>query len=236
MKFSIIVPAYNEGKNLEAAVRGLIFFLDKNQLLKDTEILIFNDHSSDNTGPIADRLAKEVKNIRVFHNQENKGLGFNFQEGARQATGGYVSWFPGDNENLPEPFVKLFRRVGETDIIVSYTSNPQVRPILRRIISRLYVAINNFIFGLNLNYYNGLNVYKRDLLLKLPPLSNSFSFAAEILVLLLKSGASYIEIPVEIKPTELAKTSAFRIKNIIKVGGALINLFWIVNIKKTKII
>jgi len=232
MKFSIIIPAYNEEENLEAAVKGLISSLKKKNILNEAEILIFDDHSRDKTGEIADNLGLEIKNIRVFHNKENKGLGFNFWEGARQALGEYVALFPGDNENLPGGFVDILYRAGEADIIITYTSNMEVRPMIRRIISWTYTYANNLLFGLKLRYYNGLSVYKRDLLLKLPPISNSFSYAAEILVLLLRSGATYIELPMELVPKKLANTSAFRLKNIKGVLMGISGLFWKVRIKK----
>ena len=235
MRFSIIVPAYNEEKGLEATIKGLIFFLDKNNFLKDTEILIFNDYSSDKTKEIADNLAKEFKNIGVIHNQKNMGLGFNFQEGVRRAKGEYVTWFPGDNENLPEPFVNTLRYVEGKDVVIAYTSNMEVRPIFRRIVSHIYTIVNNFIFRLNVKYYNGLNICRKKLLLQLPPVSNSFSFAVEILVFLLKSGATYIEIPVTLKPNPSSKSSAFRLKNVKNVIRAIIQLFWKINIKKERI-
>ena len=235
MRFSIIVPAYNEEKGLEAAVKGLVFFLDKNNFLKDTEILIFNDCSSDRTKEIADNLAKEFKNISAFHNQKNMGLGFNFQEGVRRAKGEFVTWFPGDNENLPEPFVNTFQYIGKNDVVIAYTSNMEVRPIFRRIVSRIYTIVNNFIFGLDVKYYNGLNICRRKLLLQLPPVSNSFSFAVEILVFLLKSGATHVEVPVMLKPNPSGKSSAFRLKNVKNVIKAVIQLFWKINIKRERI-
>ncbi len=233
MRISIVVPALNEEKNLEAAVRGLYSFLDKENSLADYEILIFDDGSKDRTGEIADKLSMQNSRIRVIHNPRNIGLGYNFRKGAELATGEYVSWFPADNENTPESFINTLKHAGEADIILAYTSNKEARSLKRRIISAVYTFINNFIFGLNVSYFNGVPVYKRSLLLKVPPWSNSFAFAVEIIVPLLKSGASYIEVPVEIKAT--SKTSALKFKRVVQVIKAIFSLFWRINVKRERI-
>ena len=143
-KLSIIVPAYNEERGLRQAVNSLYSFLTDNKMALDSEILIFNDCSLDKTGEIADRLVKDMNIVKVFHNRKNMGLGFNFREGARQSKGEYVTWFPGDNENLPQSFIDTVSRIGEADIIIPYTDNMEVRSFLRRLVSRVYTDMNNF--------------------------------------------------------------------------------------------
>lgn len=231
MRFSIIIPAFNEEGNLENAVLGLCGLLGKESALNDYEILIFDDCSSDRTGEIADRLARSSHCIKVAHNRKNMGLGYNFWEGAKLAHGDYVTWFPGDNENIQESFVDTLRHAGNADVIISYTSNPEVRPFIRRIISRYYTMMNNLLFNLNLRYYNGLCVYKKDVLLSLPKVENSFAFAAEILIRLLKSGASHIEVPANIRARPSGQSAAFALKNIAKVVSKISRLFWEIRIK-----
>lgn len=235
-KLSIIVPAYNEEHGLRQAVNSLYSFLADNKIALGSEILIFNDCSTDKTGEIADNIAKDINIVKVFHNKKNMGLGFNFREGVRQSKGEYVTWFPGDNENLPQSFIDTVSHVGEADIIIPYTDNMEVRPFQRRLISRIYTYLNNLFFGLNLKYYNGLSVYKRDLLLSvLPKIGDSFAFSAQILIMLLKSGASFIEVPIKIQSKPGGKSSAFRFKNVIGVIKAIFSLFWIINVKKERI-
>lgn len=236
MKVSIIVPAYNEEKNLAGAVEGLYNALKNKGLAEQCEIIIFDDFSSDRTGEISDKLAKENPIVRVFHNKKNMGLGYNFKEGVRVAKGEYVTWLPGDNENLPDSFVETLSYVGKTDIIIPFTANQGARPFSRRFISNIYTAANNLLFGLNLKYYNGLSVYKVSFLnILLPQMTHSFAFSAEILVNLLKSGATYMEVPVKIKPRMSGRSSAFKAKNIFSTIKTIIFLFWRINIKKERL-
>ena len=67
MSSIIIIPTYNERDNIEELV---------NQILKlnlDISILIVDDNSPDNTGKIADELAKKYNNISVIHRSVKKG-------------------------------------------------------------------------------------------------------------------------------------------------------------------
>lgn len=228
MKISIIIPAFNEEKNLEAAVKGLVPLLEKEESLKDYEILIFNDGSIDRTGKIADSLAKENFRVKATHNSKNMGLGYNFGKGAEMAAGEYITWFPGDNENLPRPFVNTLKHIGEADVIIPYVTNIRARSLKRRFLSRAYTFLINFLFGLNIRYYNGLTVYKRNLLFKIPAWGNGFAYAVEILVPLIKSGASYKEVAVEIRPT--SRSSALKPKRIAGVIKTILSLFLRMNI------
>jgi glycosyltransferase involved in cell wall biosynthesis len=62
-RISVIVPALNEQEKLEAALRSLLV-LD----YPDYEVIAINDRSSDRTGEIMDRLAKEnLSKLKVVH-------------------------------------------------------------------------------------------------------------------------------------------------------------------------
>lgn len=69
MGISIIVPAYNSEKFLAAAIQSV-----QAQSLPDWELVVVNDGSTDQTGPIADKFARRDRRIRVVY-QENAGAG-----------------------------------------------------------------------------------------------------------------------------------------------------------------
>lgn len=234
---SVIIPVYMEAKNIRGAVDGAIRAVE-NAGIEKYELIIIDclrrDGSHDRTPEIADELASSNPRIRVIHNNY-VNLGYKYFQGVHAARYDYVTLIPGDNENATDSITETLKRIGEADIIIPYPVNTEVRPLMRRIFSRTYTLGNNFIFGLNLRYYNGLSVYRKDLFKRLPQWTDSFAYAAEILVLLLKSGASYIEIPIQLQKRASGKTAAFEIKNIITVMNTIFSLFWRVNIKKEKI-
>jgi glycosyltransferase involved in cell wall biosynthesis len=61
-RLSVIIPACNEAAHLESAVETLV-----QQDYSDLEIILVNDRSTDATGAIIDRLAKNDPQIRALH-------------------------------------------------------------------------------------------------------------------------------------------------------------------------
>lgn len=220
---SIIIPAYNEEKNIEAAVKSALAAV--NDKISDYEILIFDDGSADKTGEIADLLAKNNPQIKVIHNRPNKGFGYNFIKGVEMAKMEYVTVAPGDNEILPESLRDIFLKIGEADIIAAYHQNPKARSLKRRVLSRCYTAILNLLFGLRLKYYNGPHIFRTDLLRGNMPSTFGFAFPAEVMVKLIKwRGCSYVHVGMKVRPT--GRTAAFRIKNIVSVFKTIFKLFF----------
>jgi dolichol-phosphate mannosyltransferase len=225
---TIFIPAFNEEKNIEGAVESALNVVKTRSA--DYEIIILDAFSSDKTGEIADRLASENKNIRVIHRKKWLGLGANYMEGARQASMDYFVLFPGDNEISGDSLSESLALLSETDIIIPYTMNTEVRAPHRRIISKAFVILLNTLFNLKLRYYNGNAVYKTKVLKNLTINSQDFAYNAEILIKLIKSGHSYLETGMKIKPIT-NKTALFNIRNIFGVIKTISLLFYDVNIK-----
>ena len=220
---SVIIPALNEEGNIENTVNTVNSALQNR--FRDSEIFIFNDGSTDRTGTIADRLAKEDSRIKVIHNSKNKGLGYNFTEGVRLARYEYTVLVPGDNEISGASISKMFQQVGNTDIVTLYTVNTWIRPFIRRVVSRTFVGLMNNLFNLTIRYYNGPCAIKTSLLKNIPLQNNSFAYMACILVRLLRSGATFVEEGMFIQPRQYGGSHALSLKNFIRVSKDISKLF-----------
>jgi len=227
---SIIVPCLNEEENLEGTVECIKEAIASSGAFSDYEILIFNDCSTDGTGRLADEIKERERGVKVIHNPQNMGFGYNYSEGVRLATKDYILMVPGDNEIPTEAIKKVMRLAGTADAIIPYTANMHVRPLARRVISRVFVLGMNTLFGLDLMYYNGTCLIKSQLLKKVPLKTWGFAYMAAILVRLLRSGASFVEVGVDIHQRSKGKSKAFRVKNIISVFSAIGFLFWDVRV------
>lgn len=223
---TVIIPCYNEEKNLPGAYACVKDALARTGVFKEHEIYVFNDFSTDRTGEVADALGRKDPCVKVVHNPKNMGFGYNYTEGVRRAGMDYVVMIPGDNEIPSEAIKKILAMAGKADIIIPYTANPWVRPMSRRIVSRIFVMLINALFGLNVCYYNGTCVIKAGLLKKVPMKTWGFAYMANILVRLLKSGASYSEVGVDIVLRSEGRSKAFRPKNVVSVVSAIAKLFW----------
>jgi glycosyltransferase involved in cell wall biosynthesis len=100
MKDLLILPAYNEQDSLEQTVKEL------ESLPDNFELVIVNDGSRDQTGPIADRLARISRlPIHVIHLAVNGGIGVSVQTGYLFAAtrGGFRYVFQFDSDGQHDP-------------------------------------------------------------------------------------------------------------------------------------
>jgi glycosyltransferase involved in cell wall biosynthesis len=229
---SVIIPALNEEGNLAAAVATVLSAIGDR--FSDYELLIFDDGSTDRTGAIADELAAGNPHIRVIHNPRNMGFGYNYNRGVELARMEYVTMFPGDNEIPGEAIRAILDVVGSADIVVPYIATPGVRSWSRRVISACFVAMINVLFGLRLRYFNGPCVHCRTLLLSVPMRTHGFAYMAAILVRLIRSGCSYVEVPMLLQARQHGRSKAFRPKNIASVLSTIGELFWEVQIRERR--
>ena len=91
IKVSIIIPVYNAEAYLERCLESVV-----NQTLKEIEIIIVNDGSTDNSLSICKRFAKEDSRIRIL-NQKNCGNGNARNQGIKTAQGEYIGFIDSDD-------------------------------------------------------------------------------------------------------------------------------------------
>ncbi|MDO8125626.1 MAG: glycosyltransferase family 2 protein [Candidatus Brocadiales bacterium] len=220
---SVIVPALNEEDNLRDTIESVHQALG--QKFAASEILIFDDGSTDETGQMAEELSKEDKNIAVIHNPRTMGFGYNIRAGIERAKYEYVTMVPGDNEIPLDSIEQLFKHTGHADIVISYFTNQEIRPLHRRIVSRIYTTVLNLIFGLNMKYYNGPFVYRRTVAQKVPVTTGGFAYLASNLIRMLKMGHSYVEVGIPLGERKHGASKAITPLNSIIVAKTVLLLF-----------
>lgn len=92
MIFSVIIPTYNRSDLLIEAINSVL-----NQSLRDYEVIIVNDGSTDNTKEV---LSVYGNKIRVIH-QENSGSEKSRNAGAEITNGDYLCFFDSDDLMFP---------------------------------------------------------------------------------------------------------------------------------------
>jgi glycosyltransferase involved in cell wall biosynthesis len=219
---SFIVPALNEEVVVENVIRSI--WATANELLATYELILIDDGSTDRTGEIMDRLAGELAHVRVLHNSPNIGLGASYQRGVKEARLDHVMMMCGDGGVPASSLPPILAKVGSADIVVPYMLNLRViKTPLRYAISRTYTTLLNLLSGQRLHYYNGLPVHRRALLRSISITSSGFGFQGEILVKLIKSGCTFVEVGV-LGAEATNKSSVFRLKNLGSVSKTLFKL------------
>ncbi|MDR3319398.1 MAG: glycosyltransferase [Desulfovibrio sp.] len=108
---SVIVPVYNAETSLARCLDSLLA-----QNLKEMEIIVVDDASTDNSPVIAQRYAEEYpERVRFFAQPHNMGTGKSRNVGLGLAQGEYVGFVDADDTTAPEMFAMLRETVSRAD-------------------------------------------------------------------------------------------------------------------------
>ena len=116
MKFSLVIPCYNESKNIELLL-GRCRSLGAR---KDWEIILVNNGSTDNTLEILEHLLPQHPGCRVVNVKTNKGYGYGILAGLRAAKGEILAWTHADMQTDPQDVVlglDLFEESGREVLV-----------------------------------------------------------------------------------------------------------------------
>ena len=86
------MPVYNSKKFLEKAICSVL-----NQSLKEIELILVDDGSSDGSSEICDEFAQKDNRVIVIH-QKNKGICGARNIGLKNAQGDYIMFIDNDDE------------------------------------------------------------------------------------------------------------------------------------------
>ncbi len=115
MKISVIVPVYNMEKRLDQCLNSL-----ENQTLKEIEIILINDGSTDNSLDIIEKHIKRYPNKYVLINRENKGISASRNEGIKIASSSYIAFVDSDDYVDLDMYYRMYNEILKTksDIVL----------------------------------------------------------------------------------------------------------------------
>ncbi|HRO58050.1 MAG TPA: glycosyltransferase family 2 protein [Burkholderiaceae bacterium] len=99
---TLVLPAFNEAGVLESNVEAVMAYLASLEHAYRFEVLLINDGSSDDSGPIAERLRRRFHTLRLINHPLNFGLGQAFKTAFAVSRGDYVITFDVDLSYAPE--------------------------------------------------------------------------------------------------------------------------------------
>lgn len=91
-KVSVIMATYNSGKYIEESILSIL-----NQTLKDLELIIIDDCSTDNAPEIVEKYSKSDERVVIIRNNINSGIAISRNNGIRLAKTDYVAIMDSDD-------------------------------------------------------------------------------------------------------------------------------------------
>lgn len=220
--FTFIVPALNEAKNIPAALEEIATATRKSGV-SDYEIIVIDDGSSDETANVVREIGARYGDVALVRNETRKGVGKSFMTGVALAKKEYCLIVPGDNEFALDFFPGAVATLssGGSDFVVTYVSNPWLRPRHRRIFSFLYITLFNFLFRTGFRYTNGVVIYPTDWIRSVKLISDGYTFQSEALLKAHREGKRFASTGMTVRPRAHGKSKIFSVGAMMEILASL---------------
>tara|TARA_B100001121_G_C18664919_1_gene610810 strand:+ start:109 stop:795 length:687 start_codon:yes stop_codon:yes gene_type:complete len=218
MKFTIIIPAYNE----ESTIKEILNRVSDQKNNHNLEIIVIDDASTDNTRNIVEQNIHLVDKFLKL--TKNQGKGAAVIEGLKSAEGDYVLFQDADLEYNPKDYNKIFSVINElnADIVIGsrFLAPKYVRvhyfwhAVGNKFITFLFNILNNTTFTDIYSCYLAIRINLIDIE-KLKHLG--WSQQAEILGSVVKKGNVFYEVPISYSGRTYDEGKKIRARNVISV-------------------
>lgn len=129
IKVSVIVPVYNTEKFLRKCIESII-----NQTLKEKEIILINDGSTDNSNIICEEYSKKYPNEIKYINNKNIGCSATRNLGISLAKGEYIAFVDSDDYIDKEMYQEMYEKAKKENLDVVICGIKYIYPITNKII------------------------------------------------------------------------------------------------------
>jgi len=154
---SIIIPAFNEAKNLEILIPEIVSVL-KNKNINNWEIILTNDGSSDNTINTVNKLGNLIKAINF---PEHLGKAQMLMAGFKKAEGEIIITLDADLQDDPAEIQRFIKKINEGYDLVSGRKFHRLDSLIKNNTSKIYNLATSLISGVWLHDHNcGFKAYK----------------------------------------------------------------------------
>lgn len=143
LRWSVVIPAYNEENRLAAHLREIIAYFDRRG--ESYEVIVVDDGSQDGTGSVVERFRARTPSVRLITLPENRGKGCAVRTGMLAARGTLRLFTDADGSTPVTEIERLEAAVtAGADIAVgSRTVRDPTRTVQTRAFRKLSGAIFN---------------------------------------------------------------------------------------------
>ncbi len=167
MKFSIVIPVFNESKNLPILISQIYKALKKDAF----ELIIVDDNSSDGTFKILNKIKKE--NFRYFIRRKDRDLSRSCVLGFDKSKYKNILVMDGDLQHQPKDIKKLLKvfQSKKAHIVIGsrelFTRKKHNLSFMRLSASRILIFIVNILLGNKTSDpMSGFFIFKKEIFIK----------------------------------------------------------------------
>lgn len=222
---SIIIPAYNEEKNIQGVIKECLELKRKFPI----EIIVVDDGSKDKTSEVA----KKAGATKLVKYSPNKGKGHAFRQGIDKARGAYIIQIDSDHQFQPNEIPKFIELLENGyDIVLGTRFNKG--DIEKGSVTKLNL-FGNWLMSFTTTLFSGIKVtdimagfkgFKTNAARQLNLVTPHFGYEAEVIVKAGKLGLTVAEVPITYKKRPFGTSGVSAIRDGSKVSWTIIKLYF----------
>jgi len=221
MNLSIVIPVYNEVKNIEQIIQRV----QSTNLAQ--EIIIIDDGSGDGTRNALQKLS-EQNTVRVILHERNQGKGAAVVTGLRAAKGDILLIQDADLEYDPRDYPTLLRPIEEGLADVVYGSRflgapHRVTMFWHMVANRLLTLMTNILYNTILtDMETGYKVFRREVIDGMRIRAKRFDFEPEFTAKVLKRNYRIFEVPISFNPRDYSQGKKIKLRDAFEAVWTLL--------------
>ena len=221
MKLTVIIPVYNEVKNIQEILKRV----QSTKLA--SEIIIVDDGSKDGTRDILKKLDGKKK-VRVILHERNQGKGAAVVTGLNAAKGDILLIQDADLEYNPRDYPALLQPIHEGVADVVYGSRflggpHRVTMFWHLVANKLLTFMTNILYNTILtDMETGYKVFRREVIDGMVIHAKRFNFEPEFTAKALKRNYRIFEVPISFNPRDYTQGKKIKLKDAFEAVWALL--------------
>lgn len=219
---TVLVPAYNEGKNIERIIRDI-------QKLPHYHIdilVIIDSKTTDNTGQIAKRLG-----ARTLYIKRSIGKGTNIKKAIPYITGRYAIQIDADYQFIPNDIPKLVRPLENGYDVTLGTRYQKDAHVEKGSVSNLKLFGSYFLSFMTsvvvkqriTDVMAGFKAFKTEVLKDISPTVDHFGYEAELVIRASQKNYRILNVPITYKKRQTGQSNVSSFKHGLLVLGTILN-------------
>ena len=228
MKFNsltIFFPCYNDAETIGSLVATADIVARR--LVDDYEIIVIDDASKDTSREIITELKNIYPKLKAIFHEENKGYGGALRSGFQNATKDLIFYTDGDGQYDVYELEYMYNAMHDGIDVVNGYKIERNDPLYRIIIGRIYLFLMRIIFRFKIRDVDcDFRLIKSNRIKNITLKHNSGVICLEMIKKLEKSGAIFIEYPVNHYFRAYGKSQFFKFKRLYRVIINIIRLWF----------